>query len=205
MQKSLHLYGAPASRTGRCLWTLEEVGAEYSYTKLDFRKGEHKAADFVALNPNAKIPVLVDEEADLVLFESAAICQYIARKFPDAELLPSAPRELALHDQWMYWIVSELEQPLWSMGKHRFALPAQYRVPAMLDTALFEWHQAAPVISAALDQSEYLVGDRMRLVDILLAHTLMWARMFRVPFGFASMERYLDAMLARPAAAALKR
>lgn len=206
MDNKFKLIGVPSSRTRRCLWTLEEVGADYEFEKIDFTKGDHKSPEYLKLNPNARVPVMVDSAQDLVLFESAAICQYIARRFPDAQLLPKAGSRLeALHDQWMFWVVTELEQPLWSMGKHRFALPAEQRIGEMLQTALFEWRRAAPVVSSELGDKPFLLGDSMHLVDIMLAHTLLWARGFKVPFEHENMENYLDRMIARPAFIASKR
>jgi glutathione S-transferase len=99
----------------------------------------------------------------------------------------------------MFWVCTELEQPLWSMGKHRFALPKDHRVPAMLETARFEWSRAAPVLASALTGREFLVGDRFTLADIFAAHTLLWARGFSVDFGSPVLEDYLDRQLARPA------
>ena len=204
---SLTLYGSPASRTRRCLWTLEEVGAEYAFRRIDFAAGDHRSPDYLKLNPNARVPTLVDSSNDLVLFESAAICQYIARKFPESGLLPpDGSKEQALHDQWMYWVTTELEQALWSMGKHKFALPREQRIPKMLETALFEWNRAAQVMAAAVDESgPYLLGAELHLVDILAAHTLLWARGFTVPFGHEVLENYLERMVTRDSYAGARR
>jgi len=206
MSHQLILYGVPSSRTRRCLWTLEEVGAAYEFKKLDFAKGEHKSPEYLAINPNGRVPTLVDATEDLVIFESAAICQYIARLHPAANLLPKqGSREHALHDQWMFWITSELEQPLWSMGKHRFALPAEHRITEMLPTALFEWQRAAPVLAAALAGKPFILGESLTLADIMAAHTLLWARGFKVPFESDVLEEYLERMLARPSFASAQR
>ncbi len=200
----MKIHGVASSRTRRCLWTAEEAGAVYDFVKIDFRAGDHRSQSFLALNPNGKVPALEDD--GVVLFESAAICLYIARKYPEARLLPATDtRAGALHEQWMFWVVTELEQALWSMGKHRFALPEEYRIEAMAKTALFEWHRAKGVIDAALEGREYLIGDTITVVDIMVAHTLSWARGFAVPFESDNLDRYLDTMLARPSFQATKR
>lgn len=194
----MKIYGAVMSRTRRCLWTAEEAGAAYELVRVDLGKAEHRSEDYLRLNPNGRVPALEDE--GLVLFESGAICQYIARKYPVARLLPaSGTREAALHDQWMFWTVSELEQPLWSMGKHRFALPKEHRIAAMLETALFEWRRVKVVLDAALEGRAFIVGDHLTVADIMVGHTLNWARGFDVPFESDNLERYLDALIARPA------
>jgi len=204
---SLVLHGAPSSRTRRCIWTLEEVGAEYEFRAMDLAAGDHHSAEYLALNPNGRVPTLVDAANDLVLFESAAICQYIARKFPESGLLPAdGSRSQAIHDQWMFWVTTELEQGLWSMGKHKFALPREQRIPNMLDTAMFEWNRATPVLATALESGgPYLLGSEMHLVDILVAHTLLWARGFNVPFGHKVLEEYLELMTSRDSYTRAKR
>lgn len=194
----MKLYGTPASRTRRVLWALEEVGAHFELVHLDLRAGEHRRPEYAAINPNAKVPTLQD--GDLTLFESAAICTYIGDRHPESGLVPE-PRtpERALYDQWMFFAVAELEQPLWSMGKHTFVLPAELRVPRMLEVARFEWSVAAGVLAGALAERRTIVGDRFTMADILLAHTLFWARGFDVPLGHERLEEYADEHLARPA------
>jgi glutathione S-transferase len=148
----------------------------------------------------------VMEDDGIVLFESAAICMYIARKYPAAKLLPEpGTREAALHEQWMYWVATEPEQALWSIGKHKFALPKEHRIPGMRKTALFEWSRAAKVVAAALDGRDFLVGDQFTVADIMLGHTLNWACGFEVPLDSDILEGYLDKLLERPAFLATKR
>ena len=74
----MQLYGV-GGRVFRCLWMLEEVGAEYEQIPVDWSAGESRTADFLALNPNGKVPLLVD--GDLRLFESLAINYYLARRY----------------------------------------------------------------------------------------------------------------------------
>jgi glutathione S-transferase len=161
-------------------------------------KGEHLTPEFRAINPNARVPAIRD--GDFVLFESAAICRYIARQHPEAGLLPEpGTRDDALVDQWCFWVCTELEQPLWSMGKHRFAIPEEHRIEAMQKTALWEWERAAPVLAEALGDREFLVGGRFSVADVLAGHTLAWARSSKVALGSDVLERYLERLKARPA------
>ena len=194
----IEIFGPAGSRTRRALWTAEECGADYVQVPLAMTKGEHRTDEYAAINPNMRVPAMRD--GDVVLFESAAISRYIARKYPEAGLLPE-PGSVAdgLCDQWCFWVCTELEQPLWSMGKHGFALPEEHRIAAMHETALFEWRRAVPVLEAALRDREYLVDDRFGVADILAGHTLNWARGFKVPFGSTVLEGYLDRLTARPA------
>ncbi|MFO1370939.1 MAG: glutathione S-transferase family protein [Candidatus Competibacteraceae bacterium] len=199
----LKVYGFPNSRSMRVVWTLEEVGAEYDYVKVDLRSGENFRSPFTALNPGGKVPALVD--GDFVLTESAAICTYIGDQYPAAGLVPTAStRQRAQYHQWCSFVISELEQPLWTIGKHRFALPENRRVPAITDTALWEFSVAAKVLDKGLGDREFIVGDRFSIADILVAHTLAWAKAYKIPLGSERLDAYAGRLLARPALARAK-
>lgn len=194
----MKIYGAASSRARRALWACEEAGAEYTFHAIDLRAGEHTKDAYLAINPNGKVPAMVDGE--LTLFESGAIVHYIAREYPEAKLLPELDTpDYARCLQWLFWVVTELEQPLWSMGKHRFALPEAHRVPEILECAAYEWLRPAEILAGALEGREFLVGDHFTVADVLAAHTLAWARGFKVPLNSDVLEDYLDRMLARPA------
>lgn len=93
-------------------------------------KQQNRTPEFLALNPCGKIPVLEDD--GLILTESAAIMLYLAERYGEGRLLPK-PGTAASghHHQWLSFVITELEQPLWTMGKHRFALPEEQRVAAI--------------------------------------------------------------------------
>ena len=177
---SITLYGTPNSRSLRVAWTLEELGIPWDCHYIDFSQAAHRAPDFLAINPAGKVPALKD--GDLVLIESAAICLYLAERYGNGRLLPATgSREQALHHQWISFINGELEQALWSIGKHKFALPAEWRVKAMLDIAPKEFAKALGVAELWIPEHGQLLGDELTVADILLAHTLIWARAFKQP------------------------
>ena len=138
-----------------------------------------EVAEIWLINPAGKVPALRD--GDLVLVESAAICLYLAERYGQGRYVP-APGTAAsgLHLQWLSYIVCELEQPLWSMAKHKFALPREWRVPAMLETAPKEFDQAMNVALKWLPDEGCLLGAEPMVADILLAHTLHWAASFKL-------------------------
>ena len=192
------VYGYPRSRSTRVLWTLEEAGAEYEFVSVDLAAGAGRKPPFVDLNPGGKVPLLMD--AGMVLTESPAICTYIADRFPEAGLVP-APRspERAHYDRWCFFVATELEQPLWTLVKHRLALPEKYRVAAMADTARWEFSVAARVLSAGLGDNDFLLGERFTVADILAGQTLAWARAEKLPLETSRLEDYAHRVLERPA------
>ena len=126
----MKLYGYPNSRATRALWALEEAQAEYDYIHIDVKAGAGKDPNYLAINPGGNVPTLVD--GDLIITESAAICLYIGEKYPQSGLLsPAGTSERAQCYRWICFTISELEQPLWTIAKHRFVLPEEKRIPAI--------------------------------------------------------------------------
>ena len=194
----LAVYGFPNSRSLRAVWALEEAGAQYTYHKIELMQGEGRSPSFIEINPGGKVPALVD--GDLTLTESAAICTYIGDRFPSSGLTPPpGTKQRALYDKWCFFVIGELEQPLWTLAKHRFVLPEKHRVPAVMDTALWEFSVALKVLDAQLGDRPYAVGDSFTAADLLIAHTLEWARAFKVPVASARLNQYADRILARSA------
>ena len=193
----IKLYGIPRSRSLRVSWTLEELGLDWQYQHINFANGDGRDPAFLAVNPCGKVPALVDE--GYAITESAAIVLYLAEKYGEGKLLPRAgTHDSALHHKWVSYIISELEQPLWSMGKHKFALPEEQRLAAMLPIAKWEFDKAAAIAEQWLPDSEFLLGEQFTVADILLGHTLLWATRFEqeIPPRLAA---YRDRITTRPA------
>ena len=127
----MKLYGYKNGRTLRALWALEEAQVEYEYVSVDLFKGEARTDAFLKLNPAGKVPVLVDGEQTIP--ESAAICLHVAEKHPASGLLPppATPERTECY-RWISFILTEVDAPLWTIAKHRFALPAERRVEAVI-------------------------------------------------------------------------
>ncbi|UXZ54151.1 glutathione S-transferase family protein [Halomonas sp. 7T] len=166
-------YSFPNSRSVRVTWTLEELGLAYRCQHVALDKGEGQTAEHLARHPDGKVPVI--EDGELTLFESASICRYLAEQYGDGNLLPNSAAERAQVDQWLSFIITEIEQPLWLQAKHKFALPQERRVPAVLPTAAWEFQRALHALERRYDGQETLVGDTFTLADLFLTHTLSWA------------------------------
>jgi len=193
----IKLYGVPRSRSLRVSWTLEELGLDWQYQFIDFAKGDSRSADFLAVNPCGKVPALVDN--GLVITESAAIVLYLAEKYGDRKLLPEVGSDAsALHHQWVSFIICEIEQPLWTIGKHKFALPEELRQQSMFAVAKWEFDKAATLAEKGLPDSDYLLGDNLSAADILLGHTLLWATRFEQDIP-PKLAAYRDRVTSRKA------
>jgi glutathione S-transferase len=197
----MQLYGMGLSRSFRTLWAAEETGTYYDYIELKSgSNGDNdlQSAQYRKLNQQGKVPTLVD--GDLVISESAAIVNYLAAKAPQHNLMPiDGSADRARYDEMCFFILTELEQPLWTSGKHRFAIPEQYRVPEILTkTTAFEFAKAQTALLAIKGDREYAAGDHFTMADILLAQTLGWAQRFEFSIEDSLLE-YKERMTKRDA------
>ncbi|MGB5707184.1 MAG: glutathione S-transferase family protein [Arenicellales bacterium] len=194
----LKLYGRFQTRSNRAHWALEELQVPYEFYQLDFAAGDSRSALFLKLNPGGKIPVLQD--GDLVISESGAICNYLGDKFSDSGLTPpGGTAGRAKYDQWMFFVQSELEQPMWTKAKHKFALPKAQRIEGLSPTVEWEFDRAAEILSRGLGQNEFILGGRFTMADIMITHTLGWARVAKFEIRHQNLLDYADRNLARPA------
>jgi GST-like protein len=150
---------------------LEELGLDYELHGVNVRKGEQKAPDFLELNPNAKVPVLVD--GDLVLTESAAILVYLAEK--TGPLLPSAGEARARVFEQLFFHASGLSPAFGQSGFfQRFAAEPQ---PIAIERFLSEAKRTVSVLDGMLAKHRFVAGDDFSIADI--AHFgWLWRREF---------------------------
>jgi glutathione S-transferase len=196
----LKLYGCPDTRSLRVAWALEEAGADYDYELVALAKGDGRRPSFLRVNPSGKVPVLVDD--DLVLSESAAICTYVGDRFPAARLTPACgTADRGRYNQWMAFAISEFEQPLWTITKHRLVLPKELRLPEIGHAARWDFGRAARVLEKGIGERAFIVGGRFTAADIVLAHILGWANATGFQVESVVLQAYAERLLARPALA----
>lgn len=198
----MKLYGFSQSRSFRALWALEEAGLDYEYIAVNFgsEEGPHgsRSPEYMAINPQGKVPTLID--GGLTLTESGAMLNHIARKAPEKNLIPAHNEALlARYDEILFFVLSDLEQPLWTNGKHRFALPEEQRIPQMLETATWEFAKAQRALHHHLEGRDFIIGDSFSAADIAVAHTINWADRFKFQVD-AELLKYRDFHYQRPAA-----
>lgn len=194
----IKLYGTPPTRALRVIWLLNELGLEYEMHPVDLLKGEARREDFLALNPAAKVPVLVD--GDLVLTESAAIQLYLAEKYPEAGFIPGSLEERAQMYRWIFFLVTEIEQPLWRIARHTFLYPEHKRLPQDVELAKRECREMVAVLEQHMQGREFVVGDRLSVADFNAAYTLDWVDEEKLLDNAPRLKDYLQAMYARPTA-----
>jgi glutathione S-transferase len=195
----MRLYEFPPTRSIRARWTLQELGLDFESVTVDPRAGEHQTPEFLALNPAGKIPVLVD--GDLVVTESVAIVLYLAEKHPEKGLLPATPTGRAHAYRWLLFTATELEQPLWRITRHTRLYPEAQRLPGDVVIASREFAEMAAVLAHHLRGRQFVVGERVGVVDFVTAYTLDCANEVGLLRDHPGLVEYMERMYARPKAA----
>jgi glutathione S-transferase len=191
------LYGSARSSAGRCLWTLEETGAPYTLKEVDMRAKEHKSPEFLKINPNGKIPALVD--GDLKLFESMAINFYLADAYKK-ELLGTTTAERALVHQWSFWASAELQDPIIQVFIQKVFMPEDKRDQKVIEE---NWNKL-PALLTVLDQSlagkKYLAGGDFTLADLNTATVVSICPAIGEDLAkYPNVKNWMSAMSERPA------
>jgi glutathione S-transferase len=198
----LKLYG-PTNRlsvnTLKIRVALAEAGAAYEYIPIDLATGQQRDPAFVALNPHAKVPVLVD--GAFVLPESDAILWYVAESFPAAGLLGSTPRDRARTLEWCDFASTGTYPASFDLQSHLVSLPPEKRVPSIAEGARQRLVRSLKVLEATLSTRPWL-ADSYSIADIANASVLRILRE-RAPELFVpllpALEDWFRRVTARPA------
>ena len=195
----LKIYGIPESRAFRPLWMLHELNLPYELVRLDYRDDSLCEPDYLAINPNGRIPTLVD--GDLVLWESMAINLYLARRYGvRLGLWPDTVEGEALAQQWSFWVMSELEGPLLSVLMHSRVLPTAKRDPAKVSRNLGILKQPLAVLDQALTGRDYLLGADFTVADLNVASVIIWSRPAKLALSrYPHLDAWSNRCLDRPA------
>lgn len=170
---TIKLYGIPRSRAARCLWLLEELGVPYENVPVSFI-GDVQKPDYLAINPNGRIPALDDD--GVVLFESLAINLHLARKYDAGKgLWPADADDQSRAIQWSIWAMTELEPSALQVMLHRAVLPEESRDDAVASEAEQTLAKPLAVLEGVLKDREYLLGDAFRVADLNVASVLSMA------------------------------
>ena len=180
---------------------LEELGLPYRVHKIDISKGDQFKPEFVAINPNSKIPAIVDDEGPggkpLPLFESGAILIYLAEK--TGKFLSKDPATRYVTLEWLMFQMGGVG-PMFGQT-HHFLRAAKEQVPYAIERYSTETRRLYGVLNARLGQAAYLAGE-YSIADIATYPWVARHEWHKVALGdFPHVERWYQAIGARPAAA----
>lgn len=192
------LYGTSGSRALRALWGIEETGIDYDHVPTGYGP-ESKTPDYLAVNPNGRIPALVD--GDLVLCESMAINLYLAKTYGGA-LYPDNPADEARAWQWSVWAISEIEPLQMQIVVQALFTPEDRRDPKVVERAIRGLQRPLKVLDASLAGRTWLLGDRFTVADLNVASVMQLMKRVGVTWAeHTHVQRWTDACRARPALA----
>jgi len=192
----MKLYYVPKTRAARARWMLEELSVPYELVRLEPGK-DTRSAEHLARQPLGHVPVLEDGENRI--FESAAICLYLADKYPERRLAPPMGSvERGLVYQWIFFAMTELEPPLSALSaESRKSEPE--RNPQATAEARDRFQKAAAALEPVLQRRPFLIATEFGVADVVVGAVLAWAKGYRLPAGLPAVEAYVERLLARPA------
>lgn len=199
-EKTMKLYHFPLSpNCRRVQLAAAQLGVKFDEEQvLDITKGEHKAADFIAINPNGMVPALVD--GNLKLWESRGIIQYLASKNPGSELLGKDETAKADITRWLSWDAGHLAPQVFTLvfenmlkGLLGIGAPDQVAV----SQASEQLKRFFGVLDACLKGKRYLVGDSLTIADLSVAATLTYWNELEFPINeFTNLKAWFDRITA---------
>ncbi|MFL5813147.1 MAG: glutathione S-transferase family protein [Bdellovibrionia bacterium] len=193
---------APFDRSAKVRWLLNEMGVAYEDRWLDVENNESESPGFLKLNPMGRIPVA--EINGRVLFESGALCAYVADLYLDKGMAPAldAP-ERGEYQKWMYFASATIDSLQWRYDLLEDIPPSAVKSEKVKDLQ-DELRGALEAIDQSLAKGSYLVGNHFSTADICVSYQLYWLRFApeykSVMDTFPRVETYIDRMFARPAA-----
>jgi glutathione S-transferase len=195
----LRIYGIARTRAYRALWVAMELGLDYEHLPIEIGDAGARSPEFLAINPNGRLPVIVDD--GFVLFESLAITLYLAKKHSLGKLYPATLEGEARAWQWSFWAIAEVDRGvnIWSL--HAVRLPPAERDAALREEALKVIAAPFKVLDAALANTPYLLGNDFTVADLNVAAVISRAidmDLSAVP----NLQTWLTRCLDRPAARA---
>lgn len=193
---SITFFYSPQSSASRVHWTLEELGVPYEKVKLDLRAGDQRKPEFLAINPNGKVPAVVVDGTPM--FESAAIQIFLGERYGvEKGLWPAAgASERAQALSWLLWNQVTLGAAFIRYFQNTSAwIPAELHHAPTAEAAMKDVHAALALLEARLNGREFVVGDRFTIADLDLAAQCGWA----IPMAKIDVSAYpsLQAWLGR--------
>ncbi len=200
---SLTFYYSPQSSASPVHWTLEELGVPYEKIKIDLKANQQKQPEFLKLNPNGRVPLLVHD--GVPIFESVAIQLYLGETFGVEKGLypPPGPRRGEVM-KWVVWTNVSLGDALSRFARNLGGwAPEDERNAKAGASAKAEVEGLLKILDEALAGKDYLVGDSFTIADLHLSSWMDYVRMMGIDIaGYSRVTAWLARCTARPACAA---
>lgn len=178
----------------------EECAIPYTYETVDLMKGEQYAPDFLAINPNAKVPAIEDD--GFMLWESNAIMRYLAEKHGASSWWPKEPGARAQVDQWLDWTQTRLGPEAGKIMFNTF-FAGDAGDQQAIESAKKWLEKILPVMDSTLSKSKYLCGDALTLADLAAVTNIAYLEMCKYDLSaYPHVNKWYEAIKQRPSFAA---
>jgi glutathione S-transferase len=199
---TMELYVFPPSpRAFKAMAVANHLGMDWTLRMVDLIKGEQKVPEFVALNPNMRMPVLKD--GDYVVWESNAIGQYLATKKPESGLLPADERGRLEVTRWQFWDLAHWDPPCATYIFEHLVKPIVFKSEpdaAAIAKGSELFHRSAKVLDDHLKGKQFVTCDRLTLADFSLGAPLNLGDMSRFPLEpYGEIRRWHATLRSLPA------
>jgi glutathione S-transferase len=192
MSDKITFYTNPMSRGRMVHWMLEEVGAPYDVRVLDFKKGEHKQPEYLAVNPMGKIPAIVHRGT--VITETAAIITYLADAFPKANLAPAVDDpQRGTYLRWLYFGAGCVEPAI--MDK----MFPRKEAGAAMSVGYGTYDDTMSALEKALTPGPFILGGRFSAADVYVGSQIGWGMMIKAIEPRPIFQSYVGRLSERPA------
>lgn len=196
----LRLWGRPAAfNVQKVTWCLDELGIGYERIDAGQHYGRNKEPEFLAMNPNARIPVL--QAGDFVLWESNAIIRFLCAQRGQGALSPADARTWARADQWMDWAATTLYYPTFrNYYIYCARTPKADQDAALVERMTREVHEILRIAEQQLERARFIEGDALTMADFAFGVMVdKWARLDEHRARFPALLRYHARLAERPA------
>lgn len=197
----MRLYHIPSTRSTRPRWLLEEMNISYELvyvTREILVDPEYKI-----LHPHGKVPLLVDGEVKI--YESAAICTYLADKYPEKNMAPAPQSNArAYYYQWLFYASLTLEAPVEQYMFHVIPnlpeklLPKSNQTRVSKTEALEWFNEVSRPLNEVLNNNDFLVENQFSAADVVTGCVLLWALKLGMMQDQSSSKEYISKLMARP-------
>jgi len=191
MKPKITFFHAPNSRSGGTRALLEELGASYDMHVLNFKTGQQRQPEYLAINPMGKVPAI--RHGDALITEQPAVFMYLADLYPEAKLAP--PIGDPLRGPYLRWLVF-----YGSCFEPAVVDKSMQREPAAASTCPYgDYDTMLKTLTDQLEKGPYLLGATFSAADVLWGGALNWTTMFKLVPELPVIRAYIDRVLSRPA------
>ncbi len=193
----MKVYFAPQSRAVRTVWLLEEIGLTYELERFTLGQKEMRSPDYTAINPNGRVPTLVDNE--VTISESTAIAQYLAARYAPHLTPDHEAGNFAEHLQWLHYAEGMIMPPINNYVVETILLPPERRNDEIAARSLKLLNRTLVAAELHMNEREFLAGE-FTIADTITGHAIIMSRRLGAEFeAFPNLSAYADRLETRAA------